>query len=96
MIFTAKTSELEDAANELEITAERLHQCMDGIELLVKALSGEWQGNAGKTYAGKIVMLRGEYDKLETLVRGLAGIVRTAAENYEELDSVLAGKINRI
>jgi WXG100 family type VII secretion target len=87
---------MAETGGEIEITAERLHQCMDGIEQLVMSMSGDWQGLAGMTYAGKIVLLRQEYDKLESLLRDYARILRDAAEGYEDYDSVLAGKIDTI
>lgn len=79
-------------ANEMEITTERLHQCMELIENLVVAMAGDWQGAAGTEYQNKIIALKYEYGKLETLMKDYTSILREAAENYCDIDNMLAQK----
>lgn len=92
MTLITEPERLCETANEMEITAERLHQCMDSIETMVGSMTGDWQGAAGIEYQAKIILLRHEYDKLEALIKDYTSILREAAQSYHDIDSMLAQK----
>lgn len=96
MKLVADTEKILDTSCRLSLAADELHQCMTDIELLVNSMMGEWLGEAGNEYVGKIVALKHEYLQLENLIKDFSAVLNDAADYYESYDNALTRKIEAI
>lgn len=87
---------LRDTANEIQQQITVLRQNMNDIECLVNSLNGEWQGDAEKAYASKILYIRKEYLEVEKFFRDYSSLLLRASEEYIQYEANLASRIMNV
>ena len=65
MKITVDTDRMRVVSGEIRTVVDTLRNNMDAIELLVNSMGGEWQGDAGKAYAGRLICVRRDFKQVE-------------------------------
>lgn len=83
-------------SGEMRTTIDTLRYNMDSLELLINSLSGEWQGDAEKAYASKIIYVRNEFKAVENFFEEFATFLSQFSEDYLLHEDELAMKIQNV
>lgn len=83
-------------SGEMRTTIDKLRYNMDSLEILVNSLSGEWQGDAEKAYAGKIIYVRREFKEVEKFFEEFATFLSQFSGDYLLHEDELAAKIQNV
>lgn len=93
MKLAVDSEKLKETAGMMQEEIQKLSLCMDAVCSAVRALDGEWQGQAERAYEQKLLMVRQEYAGLEEALLAFSRILLKAADRYEQLDSDFAAAI---
>lgn len=80
-------------SGEINTTVDTLRNNMDNIELLVNGLNGEWQGDAERAYASRLVYVRKEFKEVEKFFTEYATMLSRFSEEYLRHEDEVAAKI---
>ena len=94
MEIKAEPIQLTNEKTDINLLANQLRINMAQIEALVLSTNGEWQGESEVAYAGKIIYVKNQYMKLITFIEQYAELIGLYAEQYEDYEQQLAGKID--
>lgn len=78
---------------------ELLHEIrvnMGRIEQLVHETEGDWQGNAEKVFAQKLLFVKEKFVPVYHFWEEYAGWLKEQAEQYEEHESEIHSKLNLV
>lgn len=73
-----------------------LHTNMDSIEYLVRMLDGDWQGDAARAYASKIVHVRREFQAMEQFFQEYSMVLMQIVGEHQRLEDELAAMIRNV
>lgn len=96
MRITVDTDRMAAISGAIRTVTGTLRDNMDAMEILVNSLSGEWQGNAGRAYASRILCVRREFREVEHFFEEYASLLSRFAENYRRHEDQLAAKIANV
>lgn len=86
---------LEKYGEMLSITRQ-LQNNMNHIEKLVLELNGEWQGQAEKLFAEKIVFVNNRYQRITLFLEEYAEQLKKHAKIYETHEEELIQRLNLV
>lgn len=96
MQLLADADALQRSTDRIASIKSELEKELSMIEQAILSLDADWQGNAERVYASKIVYIKNEYKKLIQFYDGLITLIKNVSDRYSELEkSVLLG-INQI
>jgi WXG100 family type VII secretion target len=84
---------MESAASDILLLNNELCNQMEQIESLVLLLNGDWQGEAEKTYASRILYVKNQFSHISHFFEDYAHLLRALAIKYEENDKDISSKI---
>lgn len=96
MKITADADRMLAIGAEIRSMTDVLRDNMDAMELLVNSLNGEWQGNAERAYAGRLVCVRREFREVERFFEEYASLLCRFGEEYMRHEEELASKIRNV
>ncbi len=96
MKITVDTDRMRVVSGEIRTVVDTLRNNMDAIELLVNSMGGEWQGDAGKAYAGRLICVRREFKEVEHFFEEYASLLGRFSEEYARYEDDLAAKIRNV
>ena len=96
MKITVDADRMHSAAAEIRTTVDTLRYNMDTMELLVNSLNGEWQGDAERAFASKIVYVRNEFKEVEQFFREYASLLERFAEEYIRHEDEVTAKVRNV
>lgn len=96
MRITVDTDRMAAIGGEIRTVTDTLRNNMDAMEILVNSLSGEWQGSAGRAYAGRILHVRNEFKEVERFFEAYASKLERFAEEYRSHEDELAARIANV
>ena len=96
MRITVDTDRMAAISGAIRTVTDTLRDNMDSMESLVNSLSGEWQGNAGRAYASRILCVRREFKEVERFFEEYASLLSRFAEEYRSHEDELAAKIANV
>ncbi len=93
MKIVADADRMLSVSGEIRNTADILRSNMDSIEFLVGSLQGEWQGDAERAYASRLVCVRREFREVERFFEEYASLLGRFAEEYLRHEDELSARI---
>lgn len=96
MKITVDADRMLGISGEIRSTVDILRNNMDTMELLVNSLNGEWQGDAERAYASRLVYVRREFREVERFFEEYASLLGRFAEEYTRHEEELASKIRNV
>ena len=85
---------LIEKSNEIKTVTSELTRVMDNIEFLVLSLNGNWQGDAERAFAEKIIFVKKHFSDIATFFNDYSDLLDKFANVYEQQESDLSSKIN--
>lgn len=85
---------LIEKSNEIKTVTSELTRVMDDIEFLVLSLNGNWQGDAERAFAEKIIFVKKHFSDIATFFNDYSDLLDKFANVYEQQESDLSSKIN--
>ncbi len=83
-------------SGEIRAVTDTLRANMDRLEFLVAGLQGEWQGEAERAYASRLVCVRREFRELERFFEEYASLLGRFAEEYMRCEEEFCSKIANV
>ena len=83
-------------SGEIRTVTDVLRANMDNLEFLVTDLQGQWQGEAERAYASRLVCVRREFRELERFFEEYASLLGRFAEEYMRCEEELRLKIANV
>ena len=96
MRITVDADRMHSMAGQIRTTVDMLRYNMDTMEMLVYSMNGEWQGNAERAYASKIVYVRNEFKAVEQFFTEYASLLERFAEEYIRHEDELTAKLRNV
>ncbi len=96
MKIAVDTDRMRSACAGIRYLTETLHSNMDSIEYLVTEMNGDWQGDAARAYAGKIVYVRREFAEMERFFEEYATLLDRFVSEYQRQEEELTAKIRNV
>lgn len=96
MKITVDADRMHSMAAEIRTTVDTLRYNMDTMEILVHSLNGEWQGDAERAFASKILYVRREFKEVEQFFREYASLLERFAEEYIRHEDEVAAKVRNV
>ena len=96
MKIIVDSGQMNYSAREIDLYLQFIRNNMDAITSLVLGLDGEWKGQAGEAYVGRIISIRTELERVETFMEEMARLLLQFSEDYERHEDELLTKINAI
>ena len=96
MIVRADRDALCDAADQMLLIDKDLKRIQYAIEQIVYSTCTDWQGDAERAFAEKIILINEKFDILHSFVTDYSQKLKVFADAYEEFDTDIAKKINLI
>ena len=96
LIVYADKEGLYRAADEMIQIADVIKKLNFHIEQLVFSTCDSWQGESEQAFAEQIITINGKFDTLYAYVDRYASLLKQFANDYEDMDTGIANKINRI
>lgn len=81
--------ELYERISQLENVNEMLLSNMNNIEKLVLDLGYEWQGKSALVYQAKILVIKKQYQILNSFITDYCNCVKSVISDYEELEKTI-------
>lgn len=86
--------EMRNKSNDIRSVRVDLQNIMDQIELLVLSVNGQWQGDAERAFASRILFVKKEFQNIASFYEDYAALLESFADQYDEYDRSLAAKIS--
>lgn len=96
MKLTINSDQVRNSGRDLKFFVNDLRANLNGIELLIAGLEGDWQGEAEREYASKIVYVRSEFNELEKFLLDLSEMMDRFADEYDEHEDSVSSKISAV
>ena len=96
MKITVDADRMHSMASEIRTTVDMLRYNMDTMEILVHSLNGDWQGDAERAFASKIVYVRREFKEVEQFFTEYASLLERFAEEYIRHEDEVAAKVRNV
>ena len=96
MEISVNTQAMMDMAEKARILKGELHNEYQQIELLVLSVGTDWQGDAERAFASKIIYLKKHFEKLESFFEELSEFFEKISEQYEEVENAVINELNQI
>lgn len=87
-----KPEQMRIRAGEYSTQANNLQSVITKMDLLLKELQGEWEGQASEAYAAKFAELRPGFVKAKELIEDISTSLKKTAQIMEEADSNIANQ----
>ena len=87
---------MQIVSTEMRTTIDTLRYNMNSMEVLVNSLNGEWQGDAEKAYASRMMYVRREFKEVEKFFEEFATFLSQFSEDYMRHEDELATKIQNV
>ncbi len=96
MKMTVDADRMHSMAAQIRTTIDTLRYNMDAMELLVYSIHGEWQGDAERAFASKIVYVRNEFREVEHFFAEYASLLERFAEEYIRHEDEVTAKLRNV
>ena len=96
MVVFADKDGLYQAADDMRQIAALIKGLNYQIEQLVFFTCEDWQGEAERAFAGQIITVNGQFEKLYAYVDKTVALLKRFADEYESMDTDIANKIKGI
>lgn len=96
MIVSSDKHYLYSASDQMLELRDELKRLQFNIEQLVFSTCDEWQGEAEKTFANKVITINEQYNRLCSFIDDYACLLKQFADEYEAMDKTVADRIKRI
>ena len=96
MKIAVDADRMHSMAGEIRTTVDALRYNMDTMEILVHSLNGEWQGDAERAFASKILYVRREFKEVENFFAEYASLLERFAEEYIRHEDEVAAKVRNV
>lgn len=93
MVVQVNTDQMISKGNEVKGIKNELRMNMEQIEQLVLGLSGEWQGEAERSFEQKILFVRKQFDSILSFFGEYADLLILFADSYDNLENEISAKI---
>lgn len=87
--------QMRGRAREYNSQADKVDDVIRQMDRLLRALQGEWEGDASKAYEEKFEQLRPGFVAAEDLIREIADSLEATAQSLEDTDAAIAGQFRR-
>ena len=94
MNITVDTAEMKARSREMQSVGNDLLSYMDQVEQVVLSIGGEWQGEAERAYAARIVYIKEQFARMFDFLDSYGRLLDEFSTRYEEHDKELSAKIN--
>lgn len=84
--------QMRTRAGEYTRQANAVQDVITTMDGLLRALQGEWEGNASRAYAERFAALRPGFVKAKTLIDEISAALRATAQTLEETDNSIASQ----
>lgn len=96
MKITVDADRMNAVSGEIRVTVDALRNNMNQLEILINSLNGEWQGDAERAYAGRLVYVRREFREAERFFEECASLLGRFSEEYMRHEEELVVKIGNV
>lgn len=87
---------LQSSATDIIFYNNELRNQMEQIEMLILSLNGDWQGDAERAFAGRILYVKNQFDHIYQFFDDYAELLKKLAAEYEENDKEISSKIQLV
>ena len=87
---------LQSSATDIIFYNNELRNQMEQIEMLILSLNGDWQGDAERAFAGRILYVKNQFDHIFQFFDDYAELLKKLAAEYEESDKEISSKIQLV
>ena len=84
---------LQSNASEILFLKDELCSQMEQIESLILSLNGDWQGEAEKAFASRILYVKSQFSHISQFFEDYANLLKDFSVKYEENDNDISLKI---
>lgn len=85
--------QMRDRAASFTNYANEVQSVITGMDSLLNALQGEWEGEASRSFSDRFAELRPGFVKAQELIEEISRTLTVTAQSMEETDRNLAGKM---
>ena len=96
MEISVNTQAMLEMAEKARILKNELNSEYSQIECLVLSVGADWQGDAERAFASKIVYLKKHFEKLESFFEELSDFFEKFSGQYEEVEKAVINELNQI
>lgn len=96
MEINVNTQSMISLAEKASMLKEEIHNEYNQIESLVLSVGADWQGDAERAFASKIVYLKKHFERLEEFFEELCAFFEKFSEKYEEIERSVINELNQI
>lgn len=86
--------QMRNKSNDIRTVSSELQNIMGQIETLVLSVNGQWQGDAERAYASRILFVKKEFSHIMSFFEDYSSLLELFADEYDEFDTSLASKIS--
>lgn len=86
---------MRSRAAEYTTQANNLQSIISKMDVLLRNLQGEWEGNASRAYATRFGELRPGFVKAKELIDEISAALKSTAQIVEETDKSIAAQFRK-
>lgn len=86
---------MRSRASEYSNQANNLQSIITKMDVLLRNLQGEWEGNASQAYAARFGELRPGFVKAKDLIDEISTALKSTAQIVEETDKSIAAQFRK-
>jgi len=86
---------MRSRASEYSTQANNLQSIITKMDVLLRNLQGEWEGNASQAYAARFAELRPGFVKAKELIDEISTALKSTAQIVEETDNSIASQFRK-
>ena len=84
--------QMRSRANEYRTEADKVHDVIGRMDILLQQLQSEWEGSASESYAVRYQELKPGFMQAEELIREIAAALDSTANIVEQTDQDIANQ----
>ncbi|MCM1244436.1 MAG: WXG100 family type VII secretion target [Roseburia sp.] len=88
--------QMKQTSEHIFETFQEIQENMKRIEQIVMDVRGDWQGEAEKAFEKKLLYVKAQFAPVQQFWKEYAVQIREQAELYEEHESEIRSKLNRV
>lgn len=96
MEINVNTQSMISMAEKASLLKEEIYNEYNQIESLVLSVGADWQGDAERAFASKIVYLKKHFERLEEFFEEFSVFFEKFSEKYEEIERSVINELNQI
>ena len=90
------TVSLRDKCNDMQVVSNDIKVCMNKLESVLIETCEQWEGDAEKAFAGRVLYMKKEYMELVSFIDEYISFVRRASDFYDMKEDEIKSKMGAV